>query len=81
MSAVVRACGFDNFRAALADATDEQVTATQAYWEGLTGFIAATHRDLIDHEIEYRQAVKRFIAAGPDLVAAISLPARWEAQK
>ncbi|MCX5119247.1 hypothetical protein OG992_18840 [Micromonospora sp. NBC_00362] len=81
MSAVIRANGFDRFRLALADAADEQVAATQAYWEGLTGFIAATHRDLVDHEIEYRQAVTRLNAAGPDLVAAISLPTRWEAKR
>lgn len=79
---MIRANGFDNFRVALADATDEQVTATQAYWADRTGFIAATHRDLVDHEIEYRQAVKHDIDSGyAALVAAMAPPTRWEAQR
>ncbi|WP_030487305.1 hypothetical protein [Micromonospora chokoriensis] len=82
MSAVIRAAGFDNFRQALADATDEQVTATEAYWADRTGSSAATHRELVCKEVEFRQAVAHDIdTAHAALVSAMAPPTRWEARR
>lgn len=79
---VIRASGFDRFRVALADATDEQVTATEAYWAGRTGFIAATHRDLVCKEVEFRQAIAHDLeTAHAELIAAMAPPHRWEAKR
>jgi len=82
VSAAIRASGFANFRTALADATDEQLTVTQAYWAALPGVIAATHRHLIDEEFEVRRAVRRGIdTAHAALVAAPAPTTRWEAKR
>ena len=81
-AAVIRVSGFANFRAALADATDEQLTATQAYWAALPGVIAATHRHLIDEEFEVRLAVRHGIdTAHAALVAAPAPTTRWGTQR
>lgn len=82
MSAVIQASGFDKFRVALADATAEQVTATEAYWADRTGFIAATHRELISKEVEFRQAIAHDQAtAYAVLVAAMAPTAQWGARR
>jgi hypothetical protein len=59
MSARIVANNFADLRTQLKDATPEQPKATEAYWAALDGVIAATHRHLIDEEIEVRQAVAR----------------------
>ena len=59
MSAAIKASGFADLRRQLADATDEQLAATAAYWAALPGQIAQEHRHLIDEEFEVRLAVAR----------------------
>ncbi|MEV1321995.1 hypothetical protein AB0J14_38605 [Micromonospora arborensis] len=80
--APIRATGFENFRVALTTATAEELAATVADWDGRTGFSAAMHRNLITHEVEFRQAVQHDIdTAYAALVAEMAPPTRWEAQK
>jgi len=71
---VIQADNFADLRLKLDAATDEQLTATQAYWADRTGAIATEYRLFVQGEITYRQATAA-------LVAAPAPTTRWEAKR